>query len=157
MALYGKIRDIRLFQGINKELLNNIIDTKVDVFRLDVTKTNDNIYGESDKKIYLSPIRINCLISSDEQSSNYDELGYDSKQTVKFSFLRDELVEKNTYIDVGDIIHWNNNFWELDHRIENQTFMKRNPNTNKDISQLYGWNISVIFTGHMTQRNKLNI
>jgi len=157
MALYGKIRDIRLFKAINKELLNNVIDTKIDVFRFDIIATKDNIYGESEKKIYKTPIRLNALISVDEQSSNYEDFGYDIMQTIRISFSRDEVVDKDVYIDVGDIIHWNNNFWELTHKIENQLFMKRNPNTNKDLSKLYGWNVSIIFTGHLTKRNLLNI
>jgi len=157
MALYGKIRDIRLFQSLNKELLNNIIDTKVDIFRFNLEETNSNVYGESDNKVYKQPIRVNCLIQVDEQSSNYDEVGYNIEQTFRFAFLRDELIKLNLIFEAGDLVHWNNNFYELDHKIENQLFMKRNPNTNKDLGNLYGWNISVIFTGHMTERNKLNI
>ena len=47
MALFGGIRDARFLAAVNSELLNSIIDTEIEFFKLIVESSNSNIYGES--------------------------------------------------------------------------------------------------------------
>ena len=62
MALYGANRDVSLFRHLNRELLNNIIEQKVGYYKINLEKSQANIYGESSKKYYNDPVLINCLI-----------------------------------------------------------------------------------------------
>jgi len=157
MGLFGSGKDISFFRNINRELIHDIISIEVDVFKLVNEETKSNLYGESDSKSYYQPIRIPCLLKSDDQSSNYSEFGYDYGQQIKFAFLRDDLKDRNVLIEAGDLIEWNNHYWEIDHPIENQLFMKRNPDTNKSLDIKFGWNVSEIYLAHMTRRNRPNI
>jgi hypothetical protein len=50
MALFGGIRDARFLAAINSELINAIIDTEIEFFKLVVEKSASNIYGESEEK-----------------------------------------------------------------------------------------------------------
>lgn len=129
MTLYGRSRDASLFRRINREIINEIIDTKVDIFKPIIDETGANLYGESTQRVWNIAVRLYCVISINEQEATYDEFGPDVNQTGRFAFLRDDLVKANIVIDVGDIIHWNNRYWEIDKEIENQYFMKRNPAT----------------------------
>lgn len=139
MTLYGRSRDISLFRSLNRELVNEIIDTRVDVIKPEVQQMNDNIYGESTHKVWSVPVRLHCMISINEQGVNYDEFGPDVTQTGRFAFLRDDLVVADIVIEVGDIIHWNNRYWEIDKEVENQYFMKRNPITADKEPDDPGW------------------
>jgi len=155
--LYAGRRDISMFRHVNRELMRKMIDTAVDVYKLSLGDTETNIYGESTNKQYLNPVRVHALIQVDEQSATSDEFGHDVSQTSRFAFLRDDLKQLNIVTETGDIIHWNNRYWELDNEIENQHFFRRNPDTNKTIDSTWGWNLSVIFTAHETRKNKVQI
>jgi len=157
MPLYAGKRDISMFRNVNREIMRKMIDTEVDLYKISLGDTESNIYGESTNKQYYNPVRIHCLIQTDEQEAKYEEFGPDVEQTAKFAFLRDDLKLLNVVTEAGDIIHWNNRYWELDKEIENQYFFKRNPETNKTIGEDYGWNVSVVFTAHETRKSRVQI
>ena len=50
MAIFGTQRDAKFLASINAELLNAIIDTEIEFFKLIVEESNSNIYGESTSK-----------------------------------------------------------------------------------------------------------
>ena len=54
MALFGTQRDAKFLASINAELLNAIIDTEIEFFKLVVEQSNSNIYGESVSKTYFN-------------------------------------------------------------------------------------------------------
>ena len=47
MALYGSDRDASLFRLINREVIHNIIDTEVLIYKIDLASTRTNIYDEA--------------------------------------------------------------------------------------------------------------
>ena len=50
MALFGGSRDISLFHNLNKELLNDIIQTEIAYYKFALEQTAINVYGESTSK-----------------------------------------------------------------------------------------------------------
>ena len=70
MALFGGKRDARYIAAINSELINSIIDTEIEFFKLIVEQSKSNIYGESENKAYYDSILIPCLITKDDKSFN---------------------------------------------------------------------------------------
>lgn len=155
MPLFGGKSDINIFKHFNDELINRIVEIYVDIYKIDLSETTSNIYGESETRKYRTPLRIASLISQDSQSSDLSEFGKSTNQTSTFSFLRDELIEKDMYVQEGDVIHWNNKYWEIDHIMEDQLFIGRNPQTNKSISDEWGWSISVICEAHVSTKIKI--
>ena len=61
MALFGGKRDARFLAAINSELINAIVDTEIEFFKLIVESSKSNLYGESTKKsFFLAKKLINC-------------------------------------------------------------------------------------------------
>jgi hypothetical protein len=73
MALFGGQRDAKFLASINSELINSIIDTEIEFFKLIVETTQANIYGESDAKSYYDSIIIPCVITKDDKSALMDD------------------------------------------------------------------------------------
>ena len=127
MALFGGSRDISLFHNLNKELINDIIQTEVAYYKFALEQTTVNVYGEAPGKNYYEPLKIACLINRQDQSWSSDEFGSDINQTIGFQFLKDELKDINLIPEVGDILLFRNNFYEIDSKIENQLILGRDP------------------------------
>jgi len=157
MALYATERDIAFMRGINRELINDIVQSEVDIYKLLVEQTPTNIYGETDSKTYYVPFRIASIIKPTDQQEAYTEFGPDYSQNVVFAFLRDDLKKCDIVIETGDIIVWNELFFEVDHIIENNYLFSRNPETNKTISDKFGWNVSVLCNCHVSRKNRAQL
>lgn len=159
MALFGSARDISMFRHINKELINDIIQTEVDLYEVILGETKSNIYGEaSSTKTYYEPVRLAALIARDPNVDKADEMGMDSNQIVTFGFLRDGILdEKNLVPEIGDIIGWDERYWEINAIEINQYILGRNDLTNKTIGDGFGSNWSYMCRTHLTRRSKLNL
>jgi hypothetical protein len=114
MALFGGSRDISLFNTISKELINDIIQTEIGYYKFALEKTTANVYGESMGKMFYEPVRIACLIDRQDQAWSSDDFGSDINQTVDFRFLKEELKNLNLVPEVGDLLLFRNNFYEVD-------------------------------------------
>ena len=67
MALFGGHRDISLFRTLSRELINEIIDIEVDIFKSAVYDSDANLYGEAINKVYKPGVRVACLIETEDQ------------------------------------------------------------------------------------------
>lgn len=157
MARYGGKRDINLFRSINRELLHNIIETFVDIYTLAVSVTSTNIYGESKGKTYNIAVRIPSFIENNDPTDNTSEFGKSILQNAKFFFIREDLTKIQLVMTEGDLINWNNKFYEIDHIYQNSYFMNRNPETNKSIDKNFGWNYDLVVEAHLTSKNKTQL
>lgn len=159
MALFGSARDISLFRSINKELINNIIQTEVDLYEINLNNTRSNLYGESSKnKSYFEPIRVASLINREPNTDISNEMGVDITQLVTFGFLRDGILDTiNLVPKIGDVIHWDERYWEIDGIEINQYILGRNDLTNKTIGSGFGANWSYLCKTHLTRIDKLHI
>ena len=70
MALFGGARDISLFRHINRELINELIDTRCDVYKHSIFDTKENLYGEALRKVFLPGVRIAGLIEKNGAQTN---------------------------------------------------------------------------------------
>ena len=158
MPLFGGSRDISLFRTMNKELINDIIQTEVAYYKFALNETISNIYGESNKKSYYEPLRLSCLIEKNDQEWSSDDFGPDIKQTYKYNFLKDDLVDINLIPEVGDLILNNNDFWEVDTFVENQYFAGKRPEyAISTDTQDFGVSLSIILSTHLSRVEKLNL
>lgn len=184
MALFGGDRDAALITTLNRELLNNIVDTTIDIYKLSLYDTKANLYGEAINKIYKPGVRVASLIAHDDQAWSSDEFGPDMTQGATFNFLKYELESvANVVLEVGDVIAWDTKYWEIDSLIENQYFVGKNEKTttskiDQGLGQLavgasedfesplgvgtinqevYGQSISIIAVTHQSRRSKLKI
>ena len=158
MALFGGQRDINLFHTINSELLKDIIQTEVAYYKFALEQTTINVYGESMGKVYYEPIKIACLIDRQDQAWSSDDFGSDVNQSIDFSFLKNELKDINLIPEVGDILLFRNNFYEVDSRVENQLFMGKDPDYALSKETIdFGGSFSIILNTHISRVEKLNL
>jgi hypothetical protein len=158
MALFGGIRARSFFRHHSRQLVNRIIAEEVLYYKLSLSETKYNIYGESKSKMYNQPILIACLYLVQDQVSEDDTFGKSRGQAAEFRFLRDDLIDLNLVPEAGDIISWQESYYEVDLVTENQRVMGKNPeySLQSDL-QKYGESWSMICKTHLTSVNKLNI
>jgi hypothetical protein len=174
MSLFGTARDASLVRHIGRELVNNIIEQQVGYYKIDLTKTTSNMYGESNgSKIFYDPVLINCLIERTPPTWKTDSTGPDVNQDLTVRFLRDDLagvelsmelsgggkgISYGIFPEVGDIMLWDEAFYEIDGIIENQYFVGKNPNYSySEDNNGFGSSISIIVTSHLTRNESLGL
>ena len=158
MALFGGSRDISLFHKLNKELLNDIIQTEIAYYKFALEQTTVNVYGEAPGKNYFEPLKIACLISKDDQLWSSDDFGFDINQTIGFKFLKKELKDINLVPEIGDIILFKNNFYEVDSKVENKFILGRDPDYALSTETTdFGESFTVLLNTHISRVEKLNL
>jgi len=158
MALFGGSRDISLFKSVSKELINDIIQTEVAYYKFALEQTNVNVYGEAPGKNYYEPLKIASLINRQDQAWSSDDFGPDVNQIIDFRFLKQELKDINLLPEVGDLILFRNNFYEVDSRTENQLFMGRDPDYALSTETIdFGGSYSIIVNTHISRVEKINL
>lgn len=139
-------QDFQTIIQINKELVNNVIDIQVRVFKIDQARTQVNSYNEAEKKTYFSGVLLPCLFSREESNTTADAMTVNAEQTAKFSFLRVECQERGIYPEAGDIIDYSDSFYEIDNTNEIQLFAGREE-----------YNLSVVCEAHLTRNTAVQI
>ena len=140
MALFGQSRDISMFRYVNRELMGNIISQQAAFYKLRLTQTNFNMYGEAaEQKYYDGPILLYCLIDLPDQEFPTDDLGVNFSWKPTFRFLRDDLLDKlkdynedtiygaNLVPQVGDIILYETSYYEVTATNAAQYFVGKDP------------------------------
>ena len=158
MALFGGSRDVSLFHNLNKELINNIIQTEVAYYKFALEQTVSNVYGEAPGKNYYEPLKIACLIDRQDQSWSSDSFGSDVNQTIGFRFLKKELQDINLLPEVGDLLLFKNNFYEVDSKVENQLILGKDPDYAMATETTdFGKSFSIMVNTHISRVEKLNL
>jgi hypothetical protein len=168
MALFGSARDISVFRHMNRELLGDIITQQIAFYKLKLNETIFNIYGEaSGEKYYNDPTLFNCLITRIDQQYADAPYGVDFNWQIQAAFLKDDLVDGQYVPEVGDIIQYQEGYFEVDGLVSNQLFVGKDPEyPNYDSNgsnplnpglQNFGYNTSVVFTTHYAPANRINI
>ena len=143
---YFSRRDVRLMNSLNGELLLDIVEQIVVVYKVNPTETQANVYGESMDKSYYPGVETSCLVETDPQSTLYEGFGPDVKKGTIFRFHQKLCELKKMYPQVGDIVAWENAYFEISNIVENQ-FLGGQPEKN----------YSLLSNAHMTRQSKLNI
>ena len=164
MAIFGSIRDASLVRHLNRELLHDVITQQCAVYKLKIAETKVNIYGEaSGAKYYNDPILLNCLIDRGEMSQPTNDFGVDYAREVEFKFLRDDLVDSILVPEVGDIILYYQDYFEVDTVIENQLWSGKDPRFPYNQNPLnpglegFGMDVSIICKTHYTSADRVQI
>ena len=153
-SIYWPTKDTELAKRFNDELVGNLKDGKdgiigheVVLYRVSVYETSTNMYGEaSNGKVYEAGVKLSCIVEADDINWNNDEFGPDTRQEAQFHFQRDMLIDVNFRPDIGDIVSWNNGYFEINGTNENQLV---GGDFNKN------WTISC--TAFLTRVSSLNI
>lgn len=158
MPLYTSARDRSFFRHANREMMRKIVSQEVVYYKISLSETVVNVFGESKNKMYHQPMLLVCSIIPEDPDSPLIETGLTTTQQVDFRFLTSDLIEINLVPEKGDIIMWEENYYEVDNMIYNQRVMGKNPDYSiESDNEEYGEAWSVICKSHLTKPNKLNI
>ena len=115
-------KEINLIDSMNEELIDDVLGQFVDIYKIEIDNTNANVYGESSTKYYNVGFRVNCMINYNEPETPYEEAGADVNSSIDMFFQRNNLASGslNFFPEVGDIVNWNQHFWEINSVTEPQ-------------------------------------
>ena len=146
MAQFVSQRDVDFFDGLNSELIDSIIDTKINVFKVSLHDTEVNLYGESMSKVFFPGVTVGCLITPEDSAVEMAEYGSDIDQAASFAFHRKTLQTQNLYLEIGDVIEWNSGYYEVNNIVENQFISGQSTHSH-----------SILCTTHLTRKSKLKL
>ncbi len=155
--IFGSSRDFDLLVNINRELLKDIVEQEILLYKLSISDTSTNLYGEALQKTYLEPVKLNCLITRGDQVYDVDEFGIDLGREATFALLKRDLEDIQLVPEVGDIVMWHEDYYEVDNLTENQLFYGRNKDYNIERTAGYGASISLILECHLTRADRVGI
>ena len=156
MPLFSGARDISLFEKLNEELINSVIQSEVYFYKLILDETGDNVYGEGVDQRYYAGIKLPTLVDRGNQNYVEEAYGVDLQQIATFSFLRNEFIKLSLIPEVGDIVEWDKAYFEIDSMVDNQIWGGKDPDYSL-AGNLHGTSHSIICTTHMTRMSRLNI
>jgi len=164
MAIFGSARDISMFRKINRELLGDVITQQIAFYKYILDKTNVNMYGEAiGGRWYDGPILMNGLITVGDNTSPTNEFGVDFNWNIRVALLRDDLVDANLHPEVGDVILYQESYFEIDNTNIKQFFAGKDPDYPYEANPLnpglsnFGYNVSVICETHYIPADRVNI
>lgn len=164
MALFGRQRDIALFTTITRELLGDVITQQCAFYKYVIEKTVINIYGEAaEDRYFYNPVLFNCIIERQDQEFPESDMGVNFQWGITFKFLREDLKDAQVVPEVGDIILYNEGYYEVETTNANQYILGKNPDypnapnpLNPGLDQ-FGANYSIICKTNYVPGDKLGI
>jgi len=154
MPRYYPQKDLDTIEKFNRELLgepnisnDGIIDQFIILYRPSVYETDTNMYGEaSEGKVYQQGVKLPCIVDAEDFDFTINEFGADNKQNVVFAFQRAYLVEVDLRPEIGDILQWNEGYFEVNTYNENQLVGGNTDNSH-----------SISVQAHLTRLSTTNI
>jgi len=139
-------RDVAFFKGLAREVVDDIVQNAIVLFKINLNETKVNLYGESINKTWHPGVQLYALINKETETSTYEGFGSDTMQNIEFRLDRFMCEEKNSYPEIGDIIYFDNSYYEIDNTNEVQ-FVG---------GQTYN-NFSIVCSTFMVNKSALNI
>lgn len=147
MPRFVSQRDFNFFQHINRELLVDVVDVDVILYKIALETTAINIYGESAEKARYTGVELKALVKYPKvQTDTKDGFGVDVTQNVEFRFARKLLAEVETYPEPGDVVEYNGLFYEIDMTQDSQL-----------IAGQPEYSTSLLCLAHLTRRSGIQI
>ena len=152
MGLRGRYysqRDLNLIGSLNGELMGDIAENLVLIFKIATNETATNIYGETSAKTgkwYLPGIQISSLTERPEMTTDEDDFGPNRSQTHIFKMREKMLKELSFYPEIDDVIFWNDRYYLIDNVVQEQLLGGVSEKSH-----------SIICNAHYTKITSLNI
>lgn len=139
-------RDIELFKSFAREVVDDVVQNIAVLFKVNLNETKINLYGESVNKTWYPGVELNVLINKSGQAAAYEGFGADTSQNIEFRFDRWMLEEKGIYPEIGDVVFFDQSYYEINNTTEVQF-----------VGGLPSNNFSVVCSTFMVRKSSLNI
>lgn len=177
MPIFGRQKDRQLIKHFSKEVMQDIIDTPVIIYKPSVSNTNVNLYGEGvdGNKNYRPGVRLHATVNREDQEWVTNDLGVDVTQKGTFSFLNEDIwnvatvgtdEESGFAIEIGDLIYYDTQYWVIDSTNKNQYIHGRNQNVLsgdgvdfgfESETKMHGESLSTVVQAHITRKSRINV
>jgi len=139
-------RDVEFFKSIARELVDDVVQNIITLFKINLNETKVNIYGEAMNKTWMPGVNLYALVDKEAESTRYEGFGSDTDQSITFKVDRFKCEEINVYPEIGDVILYNNSYFEIDNTDEVQ-FAGGQPYNS----------FSIVISAFMVSKSNLNI
>lgn len=139
-------RDVAFFKGIARELVDDVVQNIIVLYKINLNETRVNLYGESVNKTWHRGVELYSLIDKEPETAEYEGFGSQNVQTITFKLDRFACEEKNIYPEIGDVVYFDNSYYEIDNTNEIQFVGGQSYN-----------NFSIVCTAFMVSKATLNI
>jgi hypothetical protein len=152
MGLKGRYfsqRDLNMINSLNGELMGNIIENLVQIFKICPNETKTNIYGETSSesgKWYFPAVQVSALVERTDMETQMDDFGVSRNQDYTFKMREKMMRQLEFYPEIGDVIFFNDRYYEVDSVVSEQLLGGQSDK-----------NHSIICNGHYTKYTSLNI
>ncbi len=114
---------MNFMNSVNAELMGDIIENLVTIFKIAPNETKTNIYGETSQdtgKWYMPAIQVSCLVDRPEMETEQDDFGPSRTQNHIFKMREKMLKQIEFYPEIGDMVFWNDRYYEVDNVVQEQ-------------------------------------
>jgi hypothetical protein len=146
MPKFVSERDVNFFKSIARELVDVVVQVEVALYKLNIYESKINIYGESTNKTWYQGVSLFAMVDKDPENVVYEGFGPDNSQLITFKFDKELCEERGVYPEIGDVILFDQSYYEIDNTNEVQ-FIGGQPYNN----------YSIVCTAFMTRKSNLNI
>lgn len=146
---YFSARDLRMVAQFNAELMGDIIENIVQIYKISPTETKTNIYGETSSesgKWYFPAIQISALVERSDMEAEYEDFGPNRRQDYVFKMRENALKALEFFPEIGDVVFFNDRYYEVDNVVQEQ-LLGGQPDKSH----------SIICNTHYTKYTSLNI
>lgn len=144
-------RDISFLRNVARELVETVVQNTCVLFKININETKVNIYGEAMNKTWHPGVELYVLINKEPDTAAYEGFGPEEQQNIEFRFDREHCRERNAYPQIGDVIYFDDSYYEIDNTNEIQ-FVGGLPGTEEERR-----NWSIICSTFMVSKSNLNI
>lgn len=146
---YFSSRDLKLVAQFNAELMGDIIENIIQIYKISPNETKTNIYGETSAesgKWYYPAIQVSALVERSDMEAEYEDFGPNRRQDYVFKMRENVLRDLSFYPEIGDVIFFNDRYYEVDNVVQEQ-LLGGQPDKSH----------SIICNTHYTKYTSLNI
>jgi len=115
-------QDFEMIQHYNEEFVNDVVEVLVRFYQIDLDATGSTFRGETARqgKTYSRDVEVHSLVVPEDQEIDDSEYTFDVNRDVQFGFQREVLKDKQFYPQRGDIIEWDEEFFEIRNVVDNE-------------------------------------
>jgi hypothetical protein len=103
--------------------MEDLVQSQAAIFKVCPEATQTNIYGEVSPekgKVFFPGVDMVVRIKKNDIESNYTDYGPTRKQIINFVFLELDLKNVNLFPENGDVILFNERYYEIDNVVQEQ-------------------------------------
>lgn len=107
-------KEIAFINDITKELIKDVIGQYIYYYAVDVERTQTHpVYQEAIKKVFKSPVKLDCLIGQPKKESVADIFGSSIDTTLELFLQARDLMDKDIKISEGDFFTYGDSAFEI--------------------------------------------